>query len=116
MLKPVPMNLSKNITIGSLVFLISDVIVIKGDGNYSNIFIKGGKRFLTCRTLKYYDSLLIGQNFIRPSKSALINFDFIKRADFKSQRSFFLTNNDIISISRRNLKPLREKFQSVFNS
>jgi two-component system LytT family response regulator len=100
------------ISLGSERVSVKDILVIKGVGNYSNIFIIGGKRILTCRTLKYFATILAEYQFIRPSKSALINPDSIQHIDFKSQKSIRLVNGDVISISRRNVRPLREQFQA----
>jgi DNA-binding LytR/AlgR family response regulator len=56
--------------------------------------------------------MLAEYQFIRPSKSALINTEAIERIDFKSQKNIRLVNGDIICISRRNVRPLREQFKS----
>ena len=100
------------ITLGSVRVPVKDILVIKGVGNYSNRFTLGGKCILTCRTLKYFATILAEYQFIRPSKSALINPDSIQHIDFKSQKSIRLVNGDVISISRRNVRPLREQFQA----
>lgn len=100
------------VSLGSVKVPVKDILVIKGEGNYSNIFTQDGKRFLTCRTLKYFATMLAEYQFIRPSKSALINPDSIIQIDFKSQKSIRLVNGDVISISRRNIRPLREQFQA----
>lgn len=102
----------EDLTLGVLKIPIKEIIVIKGEGNYSNIFTRDGKRYLTCRTLKYYVGMLADYQFIRPSKSALINPDSIQHIDFKSQKSIRLLNDDIIPISRRNVRLLREQFQA----
>lgn len=99
------------VSLGSSKIFIKDILVIKGEGNYSNIFTNDGKRTLTCRTLKYFATMLAEYQFIRPSKSALINPESIEHIDFKSQKSIRLVNGDVISISRRNVRPLREQFQ-----
>ncbi len=100
------------ISLGSVKVPVKDILVIKGEGNYSNIFIQDGRRILTCRTLKYFATMLAEYQFIRPSKSALINPDFIEHIDFKSQKAIRLVNGDVISISRRNVRPLREQFKA----
>jgi len=100
------------VALGAVKIPIKDILVIKGEGNYSNIFTQDGKRILTSRTLKYFATMLAEYQFIRPSKSALINPDFIQHIDFKSQKAIRLVNGDIISISRRNVRPLREQFQA----
>ena len=66
------------VVLGSVKIPVKDILVIKGEGNYSNIFTQDGKRILTCRTLKYFATILAEYQFIRPSKSALINPDSIQ--------------------------------------
>jgi DNA-binding LytR/AlgR family response regulator len=101
------------ITLGATQVLSSDILFIRGEGNYSNFFLKDGRKILSCRTLKHFATLLINDGFIRPSKSALINPSAISHIDFKSQKSIRLVNEEVISISRRQVKPLREHFQSL---
>ena len=98
--------------LGSVKIAVKEILVIKGDGNYSNIFTQDGKRILTCRTLKYFVTMLAEYQFIRSSKSALINPDFIEYIDFNSQNAIRLVNGDVISISRRNVHTLREKLRA----
>ena len=100
------------VSLGSVKIPVKDILFIKGEGNYSNIFTQDGRRILSCRTLKYFATMLAEYQFIRPSKSALINPDSIQHIDFKSQKSIRLVNGDVISISRRNVRPLREQFQA----
>jgi len=102
----------EHVVLGSVKISVKDILVIKGEGNYSNIFTQDGKRILTCRTLKYFATMLADYQFIRPSKSALINPDSIEHIDFKYQKAIRLVNGDVISISRRNVRPLREQFQA----
>ena len=88
-----------------------EILLVRGEGNYSHVILKDGRKFLSCRTLKYFaDALEIG-GFIRPSKSALINPAAILHIDFKSQKAIRLINDEIIPISRRKVRTMRELFQ-----
>ena len=104
--------MSEHITIGQTRVPVSEILVIRGEGNYSNIITRNGRKLLSCRTLKYFATMLEEVHFIRPSKSALVNLLAIAHIDFKSQKSIRLENGDMISISRRNVRPLRELYQS----
>jgi two-component system LytT family response regulator len=101
------------ITLGAIHVLSSEILFIRGEGNYSNFFLKDGRKILSCRTLKYFATLLVEEGFIRPSKSALINPSAIAHIDFKSQKSIRLVNEEVISISRRQVRPLKEYFQTL---
>jgi DNA-binding LytR/AlgR family response regulator len=88
-----------------------DILLVRGEGNYSHVIMKDGRKFLSCRTLKYFADVLEHGGFIRPSKSALINPAAIQHIDFKSQKSIRLINNEIIPISRRKVRSMRMLFQ-----
>ncbi len=105
--------MNEHITVGHTIVPISEILVIRGEGNYSNIITRDGRKLLSCRTLKYFAMMFGTIDFIRPSKSALVNRLAIVHIDFKSQKSIKLVNGDLISISRRNVRPLRELFQSL---
>jgi two-component system LytT family response regulator len=102
-----------SISLGAINVLSSEILFIRGEGNYSNFFLKDGRKILSCRTLKYFANLLVQDGFIRPSKSALINPSAIAHIDFKSQKSIRLINDQVISISRRQVGPLKEYFQTL---
>jgi two-component system LytT family response regulator len=101
------------IALGAISVLSSEILFIRGEGNYSNFFLKDGRKILSCRTLKYFANLLSEDGFIRPSKSALINPTAIVHIDFKSQKTIRLVNEEVISISRRQVRPLKEYFQTL---
>jgi len=91
--------------------LAIDIILVRGEGNYSHVILKDGRKFLSCRTLKFFADVLEETGFIRPSKSALINPVAIQHIDFKSQKAIRLINNEIIPISRRKVRALRLIFE-----
>ncbi len=33
--------------------LAFDILLVRGEGNYSHVILKDGRKFLSCRTLKY---------------------------------------------------------------
>ncbi|WP_395767512.1 LytTR family DNA-binding domain-containing protein [Aquirufa sp.] len=91
--------------------LAFDILLVRGEGNYSHIIMRDGRKFLSCRTLKYFADVLEDGGFIRPSKSALINPAAIRHIDFKSQKAIRLINDEIIPISRRKVRTMRLLFQ-----
>ncbi len=92
--------------------LAFDILLVRGEGNYSHVILKDGRKFLSCRTLKYFADVLELGGFIRPSKSALINPAAIRHIDFKSQKAIRLINDEIIPISRRKVRSIRLLFES----
>ena len=88
-----------------------EILIVRGEGNYSHVILRDGRKFLSCKTLKYFADVLEIGGFIRPSKSALINPAAIQHIDFKSQKSIRLINDEIIPISRRKVRSIRLLFQ-----
>ncbi len=106
--KPVNQDEKLLINLGTFKVCPSCILFIRGEGNYSNIFLNDGRKVLSCRTLKFYETLLQGYGFIRPSKSALVNPKSISSVDLKHDKVIKLTNDMNISISRRQVRPLRD--------
>ncbi|MEM9919188.1 MAG: response regulator [Bacteroidota bacterium] len=56
-----------------------DIIRCEGERNYTTFYIKGSDRIVVSRTLKEYETLLSGFNFLRVYQSHLINLHFVKK-------------------------------------
>ena len=92
---------------------IKEIVYVQGEGNYSKFFLNDGRTIVSCRTLKYYEPFLIERGFIRPSKSAIVNVNAIQTIDFNHQKAIKLNNDQNISISRRQIKPLKDLFKAM---
>jgi two-component system, LytTR family, response regulator len=53
---------------------IGKIIRLEAEGNYTHFYLTGNKQCMVCRTLKDYQELLEGHQFIRTHQSHLINF------------------------------------------
>jgi two-component system LytT family response regulator len=60
---------------------LDHIIRCEADRNYTSFFLTGGKKILVSRTLKDYETLLSGHNFLRVQQSHLVNLDFVDRYD-----------------------------------
>jgi two-component system LytT family response regulator len=56
---------------------IQDIIRLKGNGNFTDIYFNNGTKKMVCRFLKHFDELL-DQPFIRIHKSHIINLNCVK--------------------------------------
>lgn len=56
---------------------VKDVVRLKGNGNFTNIYTTNQKEFMVCRFLKHFESIL-PSNFLRIHKSHIVNTHFIK--------------------------------------
>lgn len=60
---------------------LDEIIRCEADRNYTSFFLSGGKKILVSKTLKEYETLLTGHNFLRVQQSHLINLDYVDRYD-----------------------------------
>jgi two-component system LytT family response regulator len=60
---------------------LDNIIRCEADRNYTSFFLVGGKKILVSKTLKEYETLLTGYNFLRVQQSHLINLDYVDRYD-----------------------------------
>ncbi len=92
---------------------IKDIVHVQGEGNYSKFYLTDGRTVISCRTLKFFEPFLIERGFIRPSKSAIVNISAIETIDFNHQKTMKLVNDQNITISRRQIKPLKDLFKAM---
>ena len=100
----------KALKIGATFVNPLEITFIAGVGNYSMIHFKDGTQKLTCRTLKYFEKLLLDIPFIRPSKSFLVNPHYIKSVELKTNKTIILGDDNAIGISRRNVAVMKAYF------
>ena len=60
---------------------LDEIIRLQAESNYTHIFLKGHKTFVSAKTLKEYDELLQGHHFLRVHKSHLVNPAHIESYD-----------------------------------
>lgn len=60
---------------------LDQIIRCEADRNYTSFFLKEGRKILVSRTLKDYETLLTGHNFLRVQQSHLINLNYVDRYD-----------------------------------
>ncbi|MBU2020600.1 MAG: LytTR family DNA-binding domain-containing protein [Bacteroidetes bacterium] len=60
---------------------LSTIIRCESDRNYTNFYLDGGNKIMVSKTLKEYEMLLSGNNFMRVAQSHIINLFFVDRYD-----------------------------------
>lgn len=60
---------------------LDQIIRCEADRNYTSFFLTEGRKILVSRTLKDYETLLTGHNFLRVQQSHLVNLNFVDRYD-----------------------------------
>ncbi len=100
-------------TLDSFHFVETEKIVrCQAQDTYTMFHLESGEKILVTRTLKEFDELLQGQNFLRVHKSHLVNVQAIKKY-LKSQGDIQLNDGTLIPVSQRtSLIQLIEKLNS----
>lgn len=75
---------------------ISNIIRLKGNGNFTDIYFADGSKKMVCRFLKHFDELL-EKPFIRVHKSHIINLNYVK--SYNKGGVITLTDNSEIELS-----------------
>ncbi len=91
----------------------SQILMLKADCNYTEIFLNDGSKFLSSTTLGTIAKRLEGFNFFRINRSTVINMKFIVRSDgFKECKPTEIRMQnvagsfpDLMTISRRRINP-----------
>lgn len=87
---------------------INDIIRLKGNGNFTDIYFTDGTKKMVCRFLKHFDELL-DKPFIRIHKSHIINLNFVK--SYNKGGIVLLTDNSEIELSAT----YKTEFLNAFN-
>lgn len=78
----------------------SDIVYIKSDSNYSTLKLTGNRKIVASKTLKYFEGILSGSQFLRVHKSYLVNPEHIRKYLKKEGGELLMANNDLIPVSR----------------
>lgn len=82
---------------------LADIIMLQADVNYTIFYLKNGKRYVTARSLKLYESLLGTYGFIRTHRAFLINRQHVQEYGIQSDIAL-MSENMTAPISRRKKK------------
>lgn len=92
-----------------------EIIYVAADGNYSKFFLSDGKTQVVTSLLHKVEEQLPMRDFIRVSRSALINAAYLKRINTK-QSECVLSMNQVeyrIKVSQERLRPLIERIREM---
>lgn len=84
---------------GALFFSPSEIIRLEGEGNYTRFYLSGDKKYLSAKTMKEYEEILVQHNFLRIHKSHLVNRNFID--NYKNEGAVILKDHTSLPVSRQ---------------
>ena len=86
--------------------LINDVILLKGNINYTTFHLQCGKERVVAHSIKFFEPYLETRGFLRIHRSFMVNPNYVK--DYNEEQEFLtMTNGQIASISRRRKHTLK---------
>lgn len=84
---------------GAIFFSTAEIIRLEGEGNYTQFFLSGNRKYLSSKTMKEYEDILVQHRFIRIHKSHLVNRAFIDR--YRHEGSVLMKDNTVLPVSRQ---------------
>lgn len=79
----------------------NNIIFLKSAGNYCSIFTTNNKELVSTKSLKDYEELMAGMNFLRIHQRYLINLKHVERYDRSLGGTVTMSNGKELEISRR---------------
>lgn len=96
---------------GMLFIRTEDIMWLKADGNYTEIYLYDGKQHLVSKVLKSFEKVL-GDNFVRIHKSFIANLDYIQQFN-RSEYILVMEGGQNIPISERKKDELLNRITKV---
>jgi two-component system LytT family response regulator len=91
---------------------IKDIIRCESDNNYTNFYLNSGEKILVTKTLKEYDDILSGMDFVRVHQSHLINIKFVDRYIKGDGGTLIMADSSQVDVSRRRKDDFLNKMMS----
>ena len=91
---------------------ISNIILLEAKVNYTNIYLKNGKKVMLAKTLKSFEDLLLNHHFYRIHRAFLINGNHLQAYD-SDLGEVILTNNHRVTTSRRRKELFENQIKGV---
>ena len=91
---------------------VQDIMHCQSDGNYTNIYLHGGKKLIVSRTLKEFEQMLEPYGFFRLHQSHLMNLNYLDH--FNREREHVVLRNDTsLPVSSRKKDQLLKIFKDL---
>ena len=92
--------------------IIRDVVMLQGEGNYTYFHLQCGKKILLSKTMKEYCELFEQNDFVRITKSYLINLNYLKEVEKLGEMTVVMQSGQRIEISRRRKSLFNQNFRA----
>ncbi|MDR6562875.1 MULTISPECIES: LytTR family DNA-binding domain-containing protein [unclassified Arcicella] len=86
---------------GKTEIFIDEIVMCQGEGNYTFVHYKNGSKRLFSKTLKQFCELFEAHDFVRVSRSFLINLRYLKAFSTTGEPCVIMIDGQKIDIARR---------------
>ena len=73
---------------GFEIIMTSEIIYCQAENNFTNFHLKDGRQLLICRTLKYFEDILAGNQFVRIHRAHMVNTHGYYGSIYATQNGF----------------------------
>jgi two-component system, LytTR family, response regulator len=84
---------------GAVFFSPAEIIRLEGEGNYTQFYLTQNRKYLSAKTMKEYEEILLQHNFLRIHKSHLVNKSFID--NYRNEGLVILKDKTNLPVSRQ---------------
>ncbi len=102
-------KIAVSIADGVQLIRLEDIIYFKADGNYTTVFMNGGKSILVTRQIGKFEELLTEETFFRIHSSYLINLNFVNKFIRSDGGYVVMENGESITVARNRKDEFLEK-------
>jgi two-component system LytT family response regulator len=99
--------------VGKNTVLAKNIIFMRAEANYSEIFLLNGQKIVISKTLKQLETKFSSLNFFRPHKSFLINLSHVQSFKPNENNKISLTNDFEVVLSRRKKNSFMEVYLKI---
>jgi len=92
---------------------LDQIIRCESDRNYTSFYLLDNKRILVSKTLKEYEMLLSGHNFLRVQQSHLVNLNYIDRYDKKNGGAVVMKDGSEVPLSPAKREIFFQRLESL---
>lgn len=92
--------------------LVSEVILLEGNSNYTTFHLENGKTKMVAHSIKFFEPYLEKHGFLRVHRAYMVNPVHVKGYE-KEDDCLMMTNGLIANISRRRKR--ENNIESLFN-
>jgi two-component system LytT family response regulator len=91
---------------------VQDIMHCQSDGNYTNIYLHGGKKLIVSRTLKEFEQMLEPYGFFRLHQSHLMNLNYLDHFN-REREHVVLKDETSLPVSSRKKDQLLKIFKDL---